>query len=82
MPECWVDTAGLHMAVSFKGKAFSRQFERHCRLNGLIIQTVDRRCIVRGTHTDKLLPVYGQLAPEEIERGLSLLNICIESCED
>jgi GntR family transcriptional regulator/MocR family aminotransferase len=82
LPECWGDAAGLHMAVSFPGTAFNKQFERHCRLNGLIIQTVDRHCIVKGTHPDKLLLGYGHLAPEEIQRGLSLLHTCIESWQD
>jgi GntR family transcriptional regulator/MocR family aminotransferase len=82
LPECWGDAAGLHIAVSFSGAVFNRQFERYCRLSGLIIQTVDRHCIVKGTHPDKLLLGYGHLAPEAIKSGLSLLHTCMDNWQN
>jgi GntR family transcriptional regulator/MocR family aminotransferase len=82
MPECWGDAAGLHLAVTFPGACFNRRFEGHCRLNGLIVQTVDRHCIIKGTHTDKLILGYGHLEPTNILSGVRLLRTCIESWPD
>ncbi|HEX2947849.1 MAG TPA: PLP-dependent aminotransferase family protein [Clostridia bacterium] len=79
VPQYWGDAAGLHLAVSFPGSIFNRRFERHCRLNGLIVQTADRHCINKGAHNDKLLLGYGHLEPEDIRKGTSLLRACIES---
>lgn len=69
-----VALAGLHMAVSFHGKCFDQEFIYICRREGLRITTVEYHCIVKGSHTDKLLIGYGHLGEEDIRKGIKLLK--------
>jgi GntR family transcriptional regulator / MocR family aminotransferase len=69
----WGDAAGLHLAVQFPGMRFDDAFHRACQNQSIYVTTVDRHCIQKGSHTDKLLLGYGHLTPEKIRSGIPLL---------
>lgn len=68
------DTAGLHLAVEFPGMRFDDEFRKNCLQEGIYITPVERHCIQKGTHQNKLLIGYGHLSPEEIRKGIQLFS--------
>lgn len=68
------DAAGLHLAVEFPGMRFDDEFRKNCLQKGIYITPVERHCIQKGAHQNKLLIGYGHLSPEEIYRGIHLLS--------
>ncbi len=69
----WGDAAGLHLAIQFPGMRFDDAFHKACLKHGVYVTPVERHCIQKGFHLDKLLLGYGHLTPEEIRHGVSLL---------
>ena len=69
----WGDAAGLHLAVQFPGMRFDGAFHKACLEYGIYVTPVERHCIQKGSHLDKLLLGYGHLSPEEIRHGVPLL---------
>jgi len=67
------DASGLHLAVEFPDMCFDDEFVNKCKNNGIRITTVEKHCIRKGRHLDKLLLGYGHLEPEEIIKGISVL---------
>ncbi len=70
----WGDSAGLHLAVQFKGRTFDKDFIKNCKRNGIRINTVEHHSIDKGLHLDKLLLGYGHLEPDEIRRSVSVFH--------
>ncbi len=70
----WGDSAGLHLAVQFKGRTFDKDFINNCKRNGIRINTVEHHCISKGLHMDKLLIGYGHMEPDEIRVAVSVLH--------
>jgi len=70
----WGDAAGLHLAVEFPGRHFDQAFSLQCKNHGIRITPVEYHSICKGIHTDKLLFGYGHLEPDEIEKGVRLLQ--------
>jgi GntR family transcriptional regulator/MocR family aminotransferase len=68
------DDAGLHLAVEFPGLSFNGDFRKSTLEAGIDVTPVEYHCIEKGTHRNKLLIGYGHLEPEEIRRGIELLN--------
>lgn len=69
----WGDAAGLHLALQFPGMHFDQAFALQCKQQGIFITPVDRHCIRKGIHSDKLLLGYGHLDANEIRQGIELL---------
>jgi GntR family transcriptional regulator/MocR family aminotransferase len=69
----WGDAAGLHLAVQFPGMCFDDAFHKACQDQSIYVTPVDRHCIIKGCHSDKLLLGYGHLTPEMIWAGIPLL---------
>lgn len=69
----WGDAAGLHLAVQFPGMRFGDAFHKACQTLSIYAVPVERHCIVKGCHSDKLLLGYGHLTPEMIRAGIPLL---------
>ena len=69
----WGDAAGLHLAIQFPGMRFDDAFHKACLEHNVYITPVERHCIQKGSHLDKLLLGYGHMTPEEIQHGVSLL---------
>lgn len=70
----WGDAAGLHLAVQFPGIRFGDAFHKACQNQSIYAAPVERHCIAKGIHTDKLLLGYGHLTPEMIRAGIPLLS--------
>ncbi len=67
------DAAGLHVAIEFPGLHFDEAFGRQCRQRGIAIAPLERHCITKGAHEDKLLLGYGHLEPGEISEAVRRL---------
>lgn len=70
----WGDAAGLHLAIQFPGKVFTRDFANKARTKGLLITPAGNHCITQSTHADKLLIGYGHLEESEIHKGILLMR--------
>lgn len=68
------DNAGLHLTVEFPGLCFDDAFRKSCREHGINVTTAEFHCIEKGNHRNKLLIGYGHLTPEEIRKGIGLLQ--------
>lgn len=69
----WGDATGLHIAIEFPGMCFDNEFLEKCKINGILLKSVDYHSIQKGIHMDKLLLGYGHLEPEEIRSGVLVL---------
>ena len=74
MWRAWGDSTGLHLAIEFPGMRFDDAFMKNGLQNGIRITTVDFHCIQKDHHLNKLLIGYGHLEPEEIQKGILLLQ--------
>lgn len=72
--QSWGDATGMHIAVEFEGLEFDDRFTEKCKANGINIKPVEYHSICKGRHLNKLLLGYGHLEPEEIRKGILVLN--------
>jgi len=73
------DAAGLHMAIRFPGMRFDTAFHKHCLALGVFVTPAEYHSIQKGRYLDTLLLGFGHLTPEEIERGIPLLEKAIQA---
>ena len=73
----WGDAAGLHLVLQFPDMDFNQRWIEKCRELGIRIVTVEKHCIDKGRHTDKLLLGYGHLNIDEIKKGVQLLSVAL-----
>ncbi len=71
------DAAGLHMAVRFPGMCFDTAFHKYCLAKGVFVTPAEYHSIQKGRYLDTLLLGFGHLTPEEIQRGIPLLEKAI-----
>lgn len=74
----WGDAAGLHLALEFPNMKFDQSWIKKIRDLGIRIATVEKHCINKGMHTDKLLLGYGHLNTEEIRKGIQILSAALQ----
>ncbi len=68
------DDAGLHLTVEFPGLRFDDPFRKTALEKGINLAPVELHCVEKGRHQDKLLIGYGHLTPEEIRKGIRVLQ--------
>jgi len=70
----WGDAAGLHLAVQFPGRHFTRDFALKAKEKGLLVTPAGNHRVISSIHSDKLLLGYGHLEENNIREGILLLG--------
>jgi GntR family transcriptional regulator/MocR family aminotransferase len=67
------DATGMHLIADFLKLRFSPKEVERFRSGGVRVYPVEEYAIVHGRHANRLVFGYGNLSPEQIERGVSRL---------